>query len=334
MEYSLTVSAKTDLVNYISKNFPNSPLAFYGKGGELVDAFERGGHKVFVCPKQLPENVRAVVVAYADWWIGEVKPSGVPLVVVTKGAPIEAFTNKTIKDNQYLETGYLKHVFIDIKDGELVLQKHLLTLGLSIFTELVGVLGSGVRDARATVAFKTLQELKERLLNFCSNSELLNFLAEIIEKLGGVELVECFNYVSFARVGEDACSVRFYCAFSLLYLIRWFTNIDFCVILPYIDVVRLRELCKTRGVKQWRQPLDRDVRYELSLVKPFLLTQEELALLLSQFRITGEERVTLEEVISDFTVATELARQPNIFITLVSSGYLDATHQGRGEYET
>ncbi len=330
----MTVTAKSDLINYIANTFPHSPIAFYGEESELVGALERAGNRVYVCPKKVADDARAVVVAYADCYLKEAKAEGLPLVVLTRGAPIEAFTNKAIIDNQYLETGYPKRVFIDIERGERVLQRSVLTLGFTLYVELVGVLGSGLKDARASFAFKRLKDVKERLLGFCSNAELLSFLVDVIKELNGVELTECFNYVASSRVGEDACSVRFYCAFSLLYLIRWFTNIDFCVILPYIDVVRLRELCKARGVKQWRSPLNRDPRYELSLVKPFLPTQEELTLLLSQFRLTGDERVKLEEILSDFTVATELARQPNIFIKLVSSGYVDATHQGRGEYET
>ncbi len=335
MEFKFTKNVIEDVTAYVLKNFPYSSVALIG-AENLLPYLEKQGNKVYAQKEKVQENVRLIIVAYNDDLIDYYKNYDIPLIVITKGAPIGVFSKYAVIDFHIVEKRYPKFVFFDTEDEERTLQKEISAVAISLLTECYLIVGSNLRNDYVKEAYSFIEPLKESMLKFNTNREQILLITGVFERLGIAEFTSLIDALSRMRAMGDVCSVRFYSAFLLLYLIRWFTNIDFCVILPYMDVVRLRIMCETLGIEQDLAPLTREISYDFDLVKNMLPTKEELTYLLSRFKteLAVSEGQDYDAILTDWTLVAELSKKPNLLTTIVRAGYVDALKHERGCYET
>ena len=313
-------------VDYIKSNYPYCDIGAIGELGELEYLLNKCGNRVINIALEECESARFIVAFGQDEEIDLAKSKGLPYMVISDGVPLSAFHSFGIYNYQKVEYGYPNIVIFDNSKNEYLFQAEARILLLSLYLECLSVLGSGLRGKKQGVSENLLKELRPMLCEFRTIEEILALCNKCIRALGGLEYVAFLNKVLDLYHPENLLHARFYALFSLLYLERRFTNIDFWVILPYMDEVRVRMLAETNGIKP---PLSArrkvELSYLLALVEGYIPTEEELDFCLNGFRLeAGVERVDLSAILSAIILSAELCPKKELVRDIVESGYLDA----------
>ena len=326
MELVLTKKALEYAVDYIKSRYPYCEVGMVGRFDELKYALEKGGNKVSDLASKEPDGARVVVAVGGDEEIDEAKSKGLPYVVLTRGVPLSAFQEFGIYNFQKVEYGYPNLVIFDNSQDEFLFQAEVRILLLSIYLECLSTLGSGLKGERQKRAKNLMEEMRKECDEFRTQEELLEFARESIEALGGLTLLAFLNKALSLYHPTNTVYAKFYAVFSLLYLTRRFTNIDFWVILPYMDEVRVRMLAEAQGIdppRSGRRSVE--VAYLLSLVEKYIPTEEELVAHLNAFRVeAGVERVDLDAILSALIMGATFCPKKEMVKDIVESGYLDA----------
>ena len=313
-------------VDYIKKNFPYCDIGIVGAFDELTYALRKEGNRAIDISLIDAETVRFIVAFGGDKEIDFAKSKGLPYMVISSSVPLSAFHKFGIYNFQKLEYGYPKMVILDNSKNEYLFQAEVRTLLLSIYAECLSSLGCGLKGQRQRTAKNVLLELRPAFSEFRTTEETLELCRKSIRDVEGLEFVAYLNEVLELFHPENILHAKFYALFSLLYLERRFTNIDFWVILPYMDEVRVRMLAEAHGIKA---PISTkrnvDISFLLKLVERYILNEEELDDCLNGFRLeAGVERVDTGAIISAVILAGELCPKKEMIRDIVESGYLDA----------
>ena len=326
MEILFSDAPESIVVDYVKNHYPYCNVGLVGRFDNLVYLLEKAGNKVLDPFTPKGESARFIIVVGGDEEVERAKTIGLPYLVISKNVPLSAFQRIGIYNYQIVEYSYPKLVIFDNSQNEYLFQAEVRILLLSLYLECLNTLGSGLKGERQKRAEEVIKELRPILLEFHTVSELLDFCARGIEGLGGLPFVTYLNAVLLLYHPENLLYAKFYAVFSLLYLERQFTNIDFWVILPYMDIVRVRMLAEVHGIKV---PLSRgqkrDVSYLLTLVKKHIPTEEELDNYLNGFRLEGgREKVDPDAIFSAIILASCLCPKKEMVSDIVESGYIDA----------
>lgn len=330
METVFSSSPIQDVALYVLTHFPYSPAGVVGEDEGLFYALEKQGNKVYRIEDDGAECARVIIAVGGSREVDIAKRTELPYVVLCRGVPLSAIQKIGVYDYHILEYGYPKIIFIDESKDVFELQAEISVLSLGIMAEAIGLIGTGLRNEKAREAREVVFKIKEALNNFSTNYETLRLLTDCIKRIDGAPYFALLERIVEDRcIGNSLCA-RFYSVFSLLYLIREFTNIDFCVILPYMDLVRARMLADGMGAKIATEKVtEKDISYALGLVKDLLPSREELASYVERFRLeAGRETVDFKMLLSDFVLCAALSEKSNLSVDLVRSGYIDALIDG------
>ena len=327
VEIKFTKNVKNDFLEYITLNFPMRTIGVIGEGFSYTRELERKGNGVVFIDKSIPDEVAVIVTNDNAININKAKISNKPYVVLTDGVPTSAFSKYAVNGNRIDKYEYPKQVFIDMLSNPHKLQAESGCLALEVLVECIGIVGSTLITARAKRARDRAFDLKNLLTAYDTPEQVVATCATAIEYIDGLTFRLFIDYVmSKERVGNLA-RTRFYSAFSVLFLIRRFTNIDFCVILPYMDSLRARMLAQSLGIPlpQGKAKSFDNADYLLSMVEELLPTEKELLELKKRFDfLTPSAPVELNALINDYSLATECVDEDNLYTNLVKAGYFDA----------
>ena len=288
---------------------------------------EKGGNRVVNINDKVPDEVALLVVDGSSLSINRAKMSRVPYVVVAKGAPIGAFSKYYIKGNLITKYEYPNVLFIETNKDPKSLQAECLTLLLEVLAECLGALGSAVVDRRSKEAQVAGSRLKSMLNKPLTTEEIITECAAVVEQLDGITFRFFIDYLIALQGDESYAHARFYSVFSALFLNRRFTNIDFCVILPYMDSMRARMLAQSAGLPL---PIATPKRCDnaerlIAFVEDLLPTEKELIQLKNRFDFLVEDvHIEIKPLLNDYLLATEYLQEDNLYTNLVKAGYFDA----------
>lgn len=314
------------VLDYVKKEYPYCDCGVVGDVFGLSRSLNKIGIRTYELEKEHPESIRFIIALGGDEEIDFAKSFNLPYLVISSGVPLSVFHNFGIYNFQKIEYGYPKLVILDSSKDEYLFQAEVRILLLSLYVECVSLCGSGLKGEREKKAREIIKSVRGALGKFTTTGELLTLLPTWISQVGGLEQTAFINLCLGLYHPESTLQARFYALFSLLYLLRRFTNIDFWVILPYMDEVRVRTLAETSGIKI--PPLTKrrvDLAYQLGLVKELLPTESELGEMLGAFRLEGgEEGVDLDAILSAITLGATLCQRKDIVRDIVECGYVDA----------
>ena len=327
MENLFTECPIEEVTKYLKEHFPYVTIGIVGEWEGLQYAIEKGGNLTQALSgiEHFPE-VCFIVACGGSEEIDVAKSYRLPYLVLTKELPISAFQKIGINDFQIMEYGYPNIVIIDTNKNELQLQGGLTFLLLSILLECVGIVGSGLREGRVREAKEITQKVKEMLLDFAPIKEVLPEISELLEKISGARFSCSLERIIALNFPTEFAHARFYSIFCLLYVLCLFTKIDFCVILPHMDLIRVRMLAEEIGLKIVPKTISsKDVEWKLSFVKDLLPTKGELEGYLKRFRMeSGKGKVDYKLVLSSLLLTSTLIKEPNLLVEVLESGYVDA----------
>ncbi len=327
MENLFTGCPIEEVTKYLKEHFPYVTIGIVGEWEELRYAIEKGGNptQILSGAERFPE-VCFIVVCGGSEEIDVAKSYHLPYLVLTNELPISAFQKVGINDFQIIEYGYPNIVIIDTSKNELQLQSDLTFLLLATLLECVGIVGSGLRGVQVKEAKKTIQIVKEMLLDFAPIQEVLPVISDALEKIGGARFASAMERVIALNFPAEFVHARFYGTFCLLYALCLFTKIDFCVILPHMDLIRVRMLAEEIGLKAITKTISsKELEWKLGFVKDLLPAKGELEGYLKRFRMErGNRCVDYKLVLSSLLVSSTLIREPNLLVEVLESGYVDA----------
>lgn len=318
-------NARLDAIKYISTHFKKVGVALVGRDDELLYMLQKSGSAVYpVESQEVDERARFMVVIGGSEKVDFAKKSGLPYLVISKEVPLSCLQRIGVYDYQIIEYGYPNILILDTYQNEFPLQGSLTYLAVGVMVECLSIVGSGLRSERVERALESVKVLKKTLKESFSSLALLECVKDCLEGIGGAPFLAMGEYVLKERAGENLPHAFFYLSFSLLYLLILFTKIDFWVILPYMDVVRVRMLAEEKPPPT--PPIvSKDLRYSLSLISPLLPSKVELMEYLTRFRLeSGYKVVDSEEILISILLCGARAPKPNLIVELVENGYVDA----------
>lgn len=327
MENLFTECPIEEVTKYLKEHFPYVTIGIVGEWEGLQYAIEKGGNPTQILSgiEHFPE-VCCIVACGGSEEIDVAKSYHLPYLVLTKELPFSAFQKIGINDFQIMEYGYPNIVIIETNKNELQLQSDLTLLLLSILLECVGIVGSGLREERVREAKKLIQKVKENLLDFAPIKEVLPEISEGLERIGGARFSCAMEKIIALTFPLELAHARFYSIFCLLYALCLFTKIDFCVILPHMDLIRVRMLAEEVGLKVVPKTISsKDIEWKLGFVKDLLPKKGELEGYLKRFLMErGNVMVDYKLVLSSLLLTSTLIKEPNLLVEVLESGYVDA----------
>ena len=320
-------SVLLEVTSYIKEHFPHVTIGLVGEWEGLRYAIEKGGNATRILRKNdSAQNVRFIVACGGSEEIDRAKEYKLPYLVLTRELPLSAFQEIGINDFQIVEYSYPKVVIIDTKENELSLQGDLTFLLTGALLESLGKVGAGVRSERVERTKIIACELKNAVRDFCSTERVLNNLIEWLKEIGGAPFLAMVERVTAFLCPENFAHARFYSIFCLLYALSLFTKIDFWVILPYMDLNRVRILADEMGITTLSKKVrPKDIPFKVGFLEEIMPTKCEILNFLKRFRMEkGVERMDLNRLLLSLTIATTFIKEPNLLVDVVESGYVDA----------
>ena len=337
MEIFFTPNPVEQLIGYVREHYPYCDVCLIGDAPALSRALEKGGNRVLKGPDKNLESVRLAVSVGGERESESVKNTGVPYAVIADGAFLSLVQDFCVYGFQKIENRYPNIVFIKKDEDGKRLRAEVEILRLAVRVECLNLLGSVERTDKTGSAKETLGRVREYEENFHTDEEWFCFIADCVSALGGLEFVSyLFNALEIWHP-QNLFYAKYYSLFSILYLTRLFTKIDFCVILPRVDLCRVRMLAETQGVKV---PLNNGVSppsYLPALPQESLLTERELAESVGAFRFcVGEGRVDYDALLTSVILSVAVRPKKEMVGYFVDMGYVDAllNPSERGRYES
>ncbi len=332
MEIYFSARAEEDLVLYINEHYPQVTVGLTSLCRELAYALEKQGNKVYCFDDEtIDERARLLVAIGDSEAIDKAKVQSLPYVVLSKDISLSSIQNIAVKGCQIMEYNYPNAVFIDTVHNEYHLQAEVTALALGVILESVGIVGSGLRTERAKDARDGVVRLMQTLADFKTTKETLEVVVDVLRSIGGAPFYALLDRFTFLRCAKNVAHARFYSIFSLLYLIRLFTKMDFCAILPYMDVVRVRTLCEEMGISSSASALSaKDLTYKLSIVDGLVPSIQELKGYLDRFWLEeGRVNVDFSLILTNVLLSASKAPKTNMLVDLVEAGFIDALLDSR-----
>ncbi len=335
MEIFFTPTPVEQLASYIKEHYPYCDVGLIGDFATLSPRLEKGGNRVFSGRESFPESVRIIVAVGGEREVEEAKKFGLPYVVFATELSLSLIHNFGIYDFQKIEKGYPNAVFIEKDEDGRRLRAEVEILHLALLAECLNLIGSVERCDRAKKARETLLSLAEFKASFHTDEEWFLFIKDAVKEMGGLEYVAFLFSTLGVYHPENVFHARYYSLFSLLYLIRLFTKIDFCVILPRVDLCRVRMLAEVQGIKVPPQFNLKTPSFIPVLPTGCIPTERELMESLSVFRFcAGNEEIDFDAMLSSIILSATLRPKKEMVGYFVDMGYLDAllNPNERGDY--
>lgn len=332
MEVYFSSVAEQDTALYILSHYPRVAVGMVGSNESLKYALEKQGNKVYMYDeKGMDERARFLIAIGGSEEVDIAKKLSLPYIVLSRDVPLSSMQKIGINDFQIMEYSYPNAVFIDTCKNYFHIQAELTTLALGVMLEAVGIVGTGLRNERAKSAYNGVIKIKKLLASFVGYEEMFDTIKETLALIGGAPFVAMVDKFAFLRCGDNLTHARFYSIFSLLYSIRLFTKCDFCAILPYMDLVRVRMLCEEMGLEiSTSTVVAKDLTYNFSLIDELVPTKGELKGYLDRFWLEGD-RVNLdfELLLTNILLASCKVPKTSMLVKLVECGYIDALIDSR-----
>lgn len=337
MEILFTPTPVEQLIGYVREHYPYCDVCLIGNAPTLFCALEKGGNRVIKGPAKNLESVRFAVAVGGEEEIDVVKNTGLPYAVIADGATLSLLQDFSVYDFQKIENRYPNIVLIKKNEDGKRLRAEVEILRLAVRVECLNLLGSVERTDKTKRAKETLWKIREYEEKLHTDEEWFCFIADCVSALGGLEFVSyLFNALEIWHP-QNLFYAKYYSLFSLLYLTRLFTKIDFCVILPRVDLCRVRMLAEAQGVKV---PINHGVSppsFLPALPQESLLTERELMESVGAFRFcVGNERIDYDALLLSVVTSVALRPKKELVGRFVDMGYFDALigPNERGEYES
>ncbi len=337
MDIIFTPTPVEQLLCYIREKYPYCDVCLIGDAPTLSYALEKGGNRVVFGDGSLLESVRIVVAVGGEKEVELARQLGLPYAVLADGIFLSLLQDFYVYDFQKIENRYPNIAFIKKNEDGRKLRAELEILRLALSVECLNLLGSAIRTDKVKKGKETLSRLAEYEKDFHTDEEWFYFMADCIKGLGGLEYVS-FLFGALERWHpENLFYAKYYSLFSLLYLIRLFTKIDFCVILPRVDLCRVRMLAESQGIT-----LPKNHNVQASSFIPVLRaedlwTEKELVESLGVFRFcVGEGRVDYDALLTSVILSVAVRPKKEMVGYFVDMGYVDAllNPSERGRYES